>query len=129
VVQCVAVCCNAVQCVAVSCSELQCKLKRPGHIQELTNVLLQRVAVCSSVAVCYSVLQCVAMWCSVLQCVAVRCSVLQCLATNEYALCTIGFHIKCVWQKCSIFVSYVLQCVAVCGTVQCLFALQMLIRP
>jgi len=33
-----------------------------------------------SVAVCYSVLQCVVVWCSVLQalqCVAVRCSVLQ----------------------------------------------------
>ena len=56
VLQCVAVCCNAVQCGAVWCSVLQC------------------------VAVCCSVLHRVLMRCSVVQCGAVSCSVLQCVA-------------------------------------------------
>jgi len=69
-------------------------------------VAVFRVAVCRSVsqcvAVCCSVLQCVAVCCSVLQCVTVCCSVLQCVAVCCSAL-------QCVAVCCS-----VLQCAAVC---------------
>ena len=57
------------------------------------------------VAVCCSVLQCVAPRCSVLQCVAVCCSVLQCVA-----VCCTALH--CVAVCCS-----ALHCVAVCCSV------------
>ena len=75
--------------------------------------VLQCVAVCCSVltchqfAVCCSVLQCVAVCCSVLQCVWMSpiCSVLQCVAVHCSAL-------QCVSVCCS-----VLQCVAVCWRV------------
>jgi len=61
------------------------------------------------VAVCCSVLQCVAVWCSVsrlkLQCVAMCCSVLQCVAV----WCGVSrLKLQCVAVCCS-----VLQCVAV----------------
>ena len=47
--------------------------------------------------VCYSVLQCVAVYCSVLQCVAVCCSVLQCVAVccgvlQRVAVCCSVWH-------------------------------------
>ena len=65
--------------------------------------VLQCVAVCCSVLQCVAVLlQCVAVCYSVLQCVAVRCSVLQCVAVCYSVL-------QCVAVCCS-----VLQCVAVC---------------
>ena len=56
----VVVCCSVLQCVAVCCSVLQC-------------------ITCATQCICCSVLQCVAVCCSVLQCVAVCCSVLQCI--------------------------------------------------
>jgi len=82
VLQCVAVCCKLLQFVVAECySVLLCDAVRMLFLHDL------------SIAVCCSVLQCVAMCCNVLQCVAVCCSVLQCVV----AVC------------CS-----VLQCVAVC---------------
>ena len=57
---------------------------------------------CCSIAVCCSVLRCVAICCSGLQCVAICCSVMQCVA-----VC--GSVLQCVAVCCS-----VLQCVAVC---------------
>ena len=60
VLQCSAVCCSFLQCVVVCCVWIR------------TSSLLSS----SIVAVCCSVLQCVAVCCSVLQCVAVCCSVL-----------------------------------------------------
>ena len=51
------------------------------------------MAVCGSVlqcvAVCCSVLQCVAVCCNVLQCVAACCSVLQCAASVAFVVGTV----------------------------------------
>ena len=58
----------ALQCVAACCSVLGSMSPRFG---------IERM---NDLAVCCSVLQCVAVCCSVLQCVAVCCSVLQCAA-------------------------------------------------
>ena len=87
------------------------------------------VAVCCSVTVCCSglqcyikrwpasrcrcsVLQCVAVCCSVLQCVAVCCSVLQCVAVGCSATLKGGRRVVVVAVCCN-----VLQCVAVCCSV------------
>ena len=74
-------------CVAACCSVL----------------LLQYVAVCCSVlqcvAVCFSVLQYAAMCCSVLQCAAVCCGVLQYAAV----CCSVLQRIKCFWRLISRF--------------------------
>jgi len=98
VLQCVVVCCSVLQCVAVcfrnhtsdmplSCV-LQCVLcaqllqcvaeccRSSIHVRcrfhVCCNVLHTQ---CTQLAVCCSVLQCVAVCCSVLQCVAVRCTI------------------------------------------------------
>jgi len=63
------VCCNVLQCVAVCYSELKYVAVLSGDRPRALYV-----------AVCCSVLQCVAVCCSVLQCVAVCCRVLQCVA-------------------------------------------------
>jgi len=47
--------------------------------------------------VCWSVLECVAVYCSALQCVAVCCSALQCVA-----VCSSGM--QCDAVQCSVFV-------------------------
>jgi len=94
--QCVAVRCRVLQCVAVYCNS-----QGSACMQHLHDILGPCVAVCGSVLQCVaavkgcalletlarhrwhrccSVLQCCAEWCSVLQCVAVCCSVLQCVA-------------------------------------------------
>jgi len=76
--------CSELQCVAVSCSVLQCvrSLPSPSSLRVCCSVL-QCVAVCCSVltrvALCSCVLQYAAVCCSELQCVAVCCSVLQCV--------------------------------------------------
>jgi len=79
------------------------------------------VAVCGSVqcvAVCCSVFQCVAASCSALQYVAVCCRVLPCVA-----LC--GSVRQCVAMCCS-----VLQCVAVCRSVsQCVAVYHSVLQP
>ena len=96
--QCDAVRCSVPQCASVCCSELQCVLwdsQKWFHLESLQ----------MHVAVCCSVLQCVALCCSVLRCVAVCCSVLQCVAV----CCSV---LQCVAVRCS-----VLQCVAVCCSV------------
>ena len=68
--------CSVLQCVAVFGSVLQYLNDENGGDAF--------IAVCCSVlqcvASCRSVLQCVVVCCSVLQCVAVCCSVLQCVA-------------------------------------------------
>ena len=51
------------------------------------------------VDVCYSVLQCGAVWCNVVQCVAVSCSLLQCVAVCSgvlqcIAVCCIALHVQ-----------------------------------
>ena len=120
VLQCVAVCCSVLQCVAVCCSVLQLMCSQPhtrclcdttrlyAWVSRHTSKLmcycsvLQCVVCCSwcAVAVCCSVLQCVAVccsWCAV----AVCCSVLQCVV------------VCCSWCAVAVCCS-VLQCVAVC---------------
>ena len=108
----------------------QCKHRPPWVSRRQTSDML-----CVIVAVCCSVLQCVAVCCSscasctpasppsdlvhylcnscsVLQCVAVWCSVLQCVAVRCSALQCVAVHcsvLQCVAVCCS-----VLQCVAVC---------------
>jgi len=80
VLQCVVVCCSVLQRVAVCSSGALCV-----HFQRLPGMLLQCVAACCSVvqrvAVCCIVLQRVLTSSRyVLQCVAVCCSVFQCVA-------------------------------------------------
>ena len=85
----VPVCCSVLKYVAMCCSVLQC-VEGCCSVQTFENVYLHtqfhEVEVSTEVrdvdklwaiAVCCSVLQCVAVCCSVLQCVAVCCSVLQ----------------------------------------------------
>ena len=64
---------------------------------------------CVCVAVCWSVLQYVAVRCSMLQCVALCCNVLQ--YTTQYCVSLSS----CVLSVCCI--NHVLQCVAVCCSV------------
>ena len=74
---CVAVCCSVLTWVMVCCSVLQCVGRKCTlSLQHTVThcITLQRLLY---TAVCYSVL---AVCCSVLQCVAVCCSVLQCTA-------------------------------------------------
>jgi len=83
-------------------------------------IIFQCVAVCCSVLQCVAgVLQvcckCVAVCCSVLQCVAVYCSVLQCIAVCFSALQCVALCcnvLQCVTACCS-----VLQCAAACVAV------------
>ena len=83
------------------------------ELREYNMCLLRKQHV--SVAVCCSVLQCVAVWNSILQCVAVCCSVLQCVAACCSVSQCVGSVLQCVAVCCS-----VLQCVAVCCSVlQC----------
>ena len=72
--RCLPVCCSVLQCV---CTMLQCVAVRCEISRTLDDC-------CLPVAVCCSVLQCVAVCCSVLQCVAVCRSVLQCVASWIY---------------------------------------------
>jgi len=76
VLQCGAVCCTALHCVAMP----RCQCLSP-HVTG-RYLYVWDVAVCCSVlrcvAVCCSVVQCGAVCCSVVQCGAVCCSVLQC---------------------------------------------------
>jgi len=82
---------------------------------------------CSELAVCCSVLQCVAVCCGVLQCVAVCCSVLQCVAVccsvpclcvlHRVACCSVLRVAVCCSNKdpldlISLCVAVVLQCMA-----------------
>jgi len=64
---CVAVCCSVLQCITVSCNVLK----------RVEKIWCPKFA--SSLHLCCSVLQCVAVCCSVLQCAAMCCSVLQCV--------------------------------------------------
>ena len=77
-------CCSVLQHDAVCCSLMLCVVVAHEVVAGVLN-LLQCVRACIlrfaplcnlRVAVCCSVLQCVAVYCSVLQCVALRCSVL-----------------------------------------------------
>ena len=56
------------------------KLRRCTYVAMCFSVLQCVAVCCQCVAVCCSVLQCVAVCCDMLQCVAVCCSVLQCVA-------------------------------------------------
>jgi len=84
------------------------------------------VAMCCSVLQCVAVrcnvLLCVAMCCCALQCVAVRCNVLQrvavrCSAVQCVAMCCSA--LQCVAVRCSVLQDAMrhsmLQCVGVCG--------------
>jgi len=128
VVQCVALCCCFVlQCCAVCTSHIrginvsiQVRLLQCGTV--CFSVLLLCVAVVCSVHLlhpwqqCFNTSTCVAVCCSVLQCVAVCCcSVLQCCAVCNTRIradnTSIQVHVlQCVAVCCS-----VLQCCAVCG--------------
>jgi len=86
--------------------------------------VLQCVAVCCSVLQCVasvfressSVLQCIAVRCSALQCVAVCCSVLQCVARVFRESNSV---LQCVAVRCKCL-SRIKQCVAVrCSVLQC----------
>ena len=77
VLQCVAVCCSVLQCVAVCCSVLQLVAVYNCFIGEqvrmfgtFQNLRSRGHDASIGVAVCCSMLQCVAVCCSVLQCVA-----------------------------------------------------------
>ena len=82
------VCCSVLQCAAVCSSMLQllvrCSVLQYTHTHDLFTRALRRNLTCvlhCAVAVCYSVLQCVAVRCSALQCAAVI-STLQCVAMS-----------------------------------------------
>ena len=73
---------------------------------------------CVELAVCCSVLQCVAVCCSVLQCVAVCSSVMQCVAVccsvmQCVAVCCSELQCDAVWCR-------VVQCVVRCNAVRCI---------
>jgi len=129
VLQCVVLCCSVLQCVvvcvAVCCRVLQCVavfVVCCGVLQDVAVHLRQGLEFeGTSTWVCYSVLQCVAMWYSVLQCVAgaLQCvtvcwSALQCVAAccSACVARTLEFAGTHNWVCCS-----VLQCVAVCCSV------------
>jgi len=79
VLQCATVCRSVLQCVAVCYSVLQCvAVCYSSFFRVWTSLSALRVPQRQRVAVCCSVLKCVAVCCSVLQCVAVCCSMLQC---------------------------------------------------
>jgi len=84
VLQCVAVCGSVLQCAAVCCSVLRgvCTIMSHTRVQvaKWCRILAVLALKGMRVAVCCSVLQCVAMWCNVVQCCAVWCSVVQCVA-------------------------------------------------
>jgi len=111
----VAVCCSVLQYVC--CSMLQ-RFIQYGAVccSDLFFVdmiyFLVMAGVCYTCGMSFSVLQCVvAVCCSVLQCMAVCCSVLQCVA-----VCAMCIHAACPVVCCSVL----LQCVAVCCSVlQC----------
>jgi len=110
----IAFCAGVMQHVAACCSMLQhvaacCSFSWRGDTIAFCVGLCSDSAISeNTVAVSYSVLQCVAVCCSVLQCVAVCGSVLQCVAVRCSALqCVV--MLPCVAGCCSL-----LQGVAVC---------------
>ena len=113
----VAVCCSVLQYVC--CSMLQ-RFIQYGAVccSDLFFVdmiyFLVMAGVCYTCGMSFSVLQCVvAVCCSVLQCMAVCCSVLQCVAVY-------GGVLQCVAVCCS--VCYVHTCGMSCSVLQCVVA-------
>ena len=74
------VCCSVSQCVAMCYNVLQCVVEGENSHTNLHARKREKKKSFWGVAVCCSLLQCIAMCCSVLQCVAVCCSALQCVA-------------------------------------------------
>ena len=72
-----AVSCIVLQCVAMRCSVLQGRRIERCAMWCVPRILLQCVALCSSV------LQCLVVWCSVLQCVAVVAVVVICCSASN----------------------------------------------
>jgi len=114
-------------CVAVCC--LGGRVYNPTHFHlsisyswMVSGTVCSRVAVCSSMLQCIAVycivLQCVAVCCSVLQCVAVCCSVLQCVAVPQEQSCRHQLQYQTNHRPIAVCCS-LLQCVAwmVSGTV------------
>ena len=103
---CCSACCRVLQCVAVSCSVVA------GHNEDERTSNEAEIRYIY-VAVCCSVLQCVAVCCSVLQCVAVCWSVLQYVAVCCSACCSV------VQRGIQHDIGSVLQCIAVCCSACC----------
>ena len=103
--QCVAVWCNFVHSVAVCCIVLHCVAMCCSRVGKVCPSTHRRWFY---VAVCCSVLKCVAVCCDVLQCVVICCSMLRCVV--------VGYSGKSVSLDSSLLVSHrsVSQCVAVC---------------
>ena len=81
--------CKWVQCIAVFATYC-CVLQRVATCCSMFPAPIDMG--CTSIAVYYSVLQCVAVYCSVLQCVAVWCSVLQHVALGFPRQLVCGTH-------------------------------------
>jgi len=127
VLQCVAVCCSVLQCVTVCCSVLQCVAVCCSVLQSVNehrssflnpSVLTKTIAeanswLCSCVC-CSVLLQCVvAVCCSVLQCVAVCCSRRLAIGHISVCVCVCVYVCMCVYV-CVYMCVCVYVCVCVC---------------
>jgi len=75
------------------------------HILWVINFAADDVRRDLAVAVCYGVLQCVAVRCSALRCVAVCCSVLQCVAVTPVTILRFCVFVNvCIWPNVYLYI-------------------------